>query len=65
MQVQAQQQYLNGLTQRMIPYSRTGVNQFKIRNQMQRSHSKRVTQCMFSPIDQKGISKACNGAECK
>ncbi|KAG5595949.1 hypothetical protein H5410_037181 [Solanum commersonii] len=56
------------------------VNQFKIRNQMQRSHSKRETQCILSPIglplfsnrllirltqDQKGLSKACNGAECK
>ncbi|KAG5590366.1 hypothetical protein H5410_040880, partial [Solanum commersonii] len=26
------------------------VNQFKIKNQMQRSHSKRGTQCMISPI---------------
>ncbi|KAG5630792.1 hypothetical protein H5410_002509, partial [Solanum commersonii] len=26
------------------------VNQFKIKNQMQRPHSKRGTQCMFSPI---------------
>ncbi|KAG5571448.1 hypothetical protein H5410_061214 [Solanum commersonii] len=64
----------------MIPYSHTKINQFKIRNQMQRSHSKRGTQCMFSPIglplfsnrfsiwltqDKKGLSKACNGAECK
>ncbi|KAG5585236.1 hypothetical protein H5410_045670, partial [Solanum commersonii] len=47
---------------------------------MQRSHSQRGTQCLFSPIDlplfsnqssvrlaqdQKGLSKACNGAECK
>ncbi|KAG5571463.1 hypothetical protein H5410_061229 [Solanum commersonii] len=47
---------------------------------MQRSHSKRGTQCMFSPIglplfsnrlsiwftqDQRGLSKACNGDECK
>ncbi|KAG5585774.1 hypothetical protein H5410_046208 [Solanum commersonii] len=31
----------------MIPYSNTEVNQFKIRNQMQHSHSKRGTQCMF------------------
>uniref|UniRef100_A0A0V0GL24 Putative ovule protein n=1 Tax=Solanum chacoense TaxID=4108 RepID=A0A0V0GL24_SOLCH len=64
----------------MILYSHTEVNQFKIRNQMQCSHSKRGTQCMFSPIglplfsnqlsirltqDQKGLSKACNGDECK
>ncbi|KAG5632748.1 hypothetical protein H5410_004465, partial [Solanum commersonii] len=56
------------------------VNQFKIRNQMQHSHSKRGTQYMFSPIglplffvrssvqltqDQKGFSKACNGDDCK
>ncbi len=80
MQVQAQQRYSNALTQRMIPYSHKEVNQFKIRNQMQRSHSKRGTQCMFSPIglplfsnqhlfqltqDQKGLFKACNRAECK
>ncbi|KAG5576930.1 hypothetical protein H5410_057064 [Solanum commersonii] len=64
----------------MIPYSYTEVNQFKIRNQMQHSHSKRGTQCMFLPIglplfsnrlsirltqDQKGLSKACDGDECK
>ncbi|KAG5571497.1 hypothetical protein H5410_061263 [Solanum commersonii] len=64
----------------MIPYSHTEVNQFKIRNQMQRSYSKRETQGMFSPIglplvsnqlstwltqDQKGLSNACNGDECK
>ncbi|KAG5631848.1 hypothetical protein H5410_003565 [Solanum commersonii] len=64
----------------MIPYSNKKVNQFKIRNQMQHSHSKRGTQYMFSPIglplfsnrlsirltqDQKGRSKACNGDECK
>ncbi|KAG5610140.1 hypothetical protein H5410_021421, partial [Solanum commersonii] len=49
-------------------------------NQMRHSHSKRGTQCMFSPTDlplfsnrllnwltqdQKGLFKACNGAECK
>ena len=34
----------------MIPYSRIWVNHFKIRNHMQHSHSKRGTQCMFSPI---------------
>ncbi|KAG5605722.1 hypothetical protein H5410_027214 [Solanum commersonii] len=34
----------------MIPYSRTKVNRVKIRNQMQRSHSKRGTQCMFLSI---------------
>ncbi|KAG5629728.1 hypothetical protein H5410_001445, partial [Solanum commersonii] len=64
----------------MIPYSHTEVNQFKIKNQMQHSHLKRGTQCLFSPIglplfsnrllirltqDQKGISKTCNGVECK
>ncbi|KAG5614511.1 hypothetical protein H5410_014335 [Solanum commersonii] len=64
----------------MIPYSHTEVNQFKIRNQMQRSHSKRGTQCMLSPIclplfsnrllirltqDKKGLSKAFNEVECK
>ncbi|KAG5631839.1 hypothetical protein H5410_003556 [Solanum commersonii] len=64
----------------MILYSHIEVNQFKIRNPMQRSNKKRGTQCMFSPIglplfsnrlsirftqDQKGLSKACNGAECK
>ncbi|KAG5590129.1 hypothetical protein H5410_040643 [Solanum commersonii] len=47
---------------------------------MQRLHSKRGTQCMFSPIglplfsnqlltrftqDQKGLSKACNEDDCK
>ncbi|KAG5571973.1 hypothetical protein H5410_061739 [Solanum commersonii] len=47
---------------------------------MQRSHSQRRTQCIISPIglpvfsnqhlfqlthDQKGLLKACNGAECK
>ena len=42
--------YLNALTWRMIPYSQKEVNQFKIRNPMQRSHSKRRTQCIFSPI---------------
>ena len=80
MQVQAQQNYLNALTQTMIPYLHIEVKQFKIRNQILRSHSKRGTQCMFSPIylplfsnwlsiqlsqGQKGLSKACNGAECK
>ncbi|KAG5591149.1 hypothetical protein H5410_041663 [Solanum commersonii] len=64
----------------MIPYSHTEVNQFKIRNPMQHSHSKRGTQCMLLPLglplfsnrlsiqftqDQKGLSKACNGDECK
>ncbi|KAG5619516.1 hypothetical protein H5410_004734 [Solanum commersonii] len=49
----------------MIPCPHIEVNQFKIQNQMQRSHSKRGTQCMFSPIDQKGLSKACNGDKCK
>ncbi|KAG5631010.1 hypothetical protein H5410_002727, partial [Solanum commersonii] len=49
-------------------------------NQIQHSHSKRVTQCMFSPIglslffnqssvrltqDHKGLSKACSGDDCK
>ncbi|KAG5615168.1 hypothetical protein H5410_014992 [Solanum commersonii] len=63
----------------MIPYSHTKLNQFKIRNQMQRSHLKRGTQCIFSPIGmllfsnqssvrltqgQKGLSKTCNGT-CK
>ncbi|KAG5594569.1 hypothetical protein H5410_035801 [Solanum commersonii] len=63
----------------MILYSHTEVNQFKIRNQMQHSHSKRGTQCMFSPIglplfsnrllirftqDQKGLSKACKWDKC-
>ncbi|KAG5585668.1 hypothetical protein H5410_046102, partial [Solanum commersonii] len=62
MLVQTQQQYSNALTQRMIPYLHTVVNQFKIRNQMQRSHSKKGSQCLFSPI---GLSKDCNGAECK
>ncbi|KAG5631842.1 hypothetical protein H5410_003559, partial [Solanum commersonii] len=64
-QVQAQQKYLIALAQRMIPYSHTDMSQVKIRNQIQRSHSKKGTQCMFSPIDQKGLSKTCNGAECK
>ncbi|KAG5631020.1 hypothetical protein H5410_002737, partial [Solanum commersonii] len=47
---------------------------------IQHSHSKRGTQCMFSPIglplfsnrssvwltqDHKGLSKVCNGTECK
>ncbi|KAG5585225.1 hypothetical protein H5410_045659 [Solanum commersonii] len=64
----------------MIPYSHTEVNQFKSKNQMQRSHSKRGIQCMFLPIglpllsnrlsirltqDQKGLSKAYNRDECK
>ncbi|KAG5631845.1 hypothetical protein H5410_003562 [Solanum commersonii] len=64
----------------MIPYSHKEVNQFKIKNLMQRTHSKRGTQCIFSPIglplfsnrlsiwftqDLKGLSNACNGAECK
>ncbi|KAG5571191.1 hypothetical protein H5410_060957, partial [Solanum commersonii] len=64
----------------MIPSSQTEVNQFKIRNQMQCSHLKRGTQCMFSTLglplfsdrssvwltqDQKGLSKACNGDKCK
>ncbi|KAG5576979.1 hypothetical protein H5410_057113 [Solanum commersonii] len=64
----------------MILYSHTVVNQLKIKNQMQRSHSKRGTQCMFLPIglplfsnrlsirltqDQKGHYKACNRDECK
>ena len=34
----------------MIPHSHTEVNKFKIKIKMQRSHSKRGTQCMFSPI---------------
>ncbi|KAG5581489.1 hypothetical protein H5410_052116, partial [Solanum commersonii] len=60
--------------------STKNISQLKIKNQIQRSHSKRGTQCMLSPIglplfsnrlsirltqDQKGLSKACNGAECK
>ncbi|KAG5620396.1 hypothetical protein H5410_005614 [Solanum commersonii] len=55
-------------------------NHLKFRNQDQHSHSQRYTQCMISPIglpvfsnqhlfqltqDQKGLFKACNGAECK
>ncbi|KAG5632373.1 hypothetical protein H5410_004090 [Solanum commersonii] len=50
MQVQAQPQYQNALTQIMIPYSHTQVNQFKIRNQMQHSHSERGTQCILLKI---------------
>ncbi|KAG5594879.1 hypothetical protein H5410_036111 [Solanum commersonii] len=49
-QVQAQQKYLNALAQRMIPYSHTYMSQFKIRNQIQRSHSKRGTQCILLKI---------------
>ncbi|KAG5610579.1 hypothetical protein H5410_021860 [Solanum commersonii] len=55
-------------------------NHLKFRNQMQYSLSQRKTQCILSPIglpvfsnqqlfqltqDQKGLFKACNGAECK
>ncbi|WMV24751.1 hypothetical protein MTR67_018136, partial [Solanum verrucosum] len=42
--------YRSALTSSMIPYSHKEVNEFKIRNQMQRSHSKRGTQCMLLPI---------------
>ncbi|KAG5571340.1 hypothetical protein H5410_061106 [Solanum commersonii] len=57
--------------------SSTKVSKFP---HLQRSHSKRGTQCIFSPIvlslffnqhsirltqDQKGLSKACNEAKCK
>ncbi|KAG5580400.1 hypothetical protein H5410_051027 [Solanum commersonii] len=60
--------------------SSTKVNHIKLRNQMQHSHSKRITQCVLSPIclivfsnqhlfqltqDQKGLYKACNGVGCK
>ncbi|KAG5590882.1 hypothetical protein H5410_041396, partial [Solanum commersonii] len=60
--------------------SNTSSSLTKLRNQIQRSHSQRCTQCMTSPIglpifsnqplfqltqDQKGIYKACNRAECK
>ncbi|KAG5629703.1 hypothetical protein H5410_001420, partial [Solanum commersonii] len=49
-QVQAQQKYLNALAQKMIPHSHTYMNQFKIRNQIQRPHSKRGTQCILLKI---------------
>ncbi|KAG5599285.1 hypothetical protein H5410_030655, partial [Solanum commersonii] len=63
-QVQAQQKYLYALAQRMIPYSHTYMSQFKIRNQIQCSHLKRGAQCILLK-DQKGLSRACNGAEYK
>ncbi|KAG5585666.1 hypothetical protein H5410_046100 [Solanum commersonii] len=56
MLVQTQQQYLNTLTQRIITYLHAVVNQFKFRNQMQCSHSKSGTQCLFSPI-----ASSCTG----
>ncbi|KAG5599091.1 hypothetical protein H5410_030461 [Solanum commersonii] len=34
----------------MIPYSHKEINQLKIRNQMQRSHSKKGTQCISLKI---------------
>ncbi|KAG5576538.1 hypothetical protein H5410_056672 [Solanum commersonii] len=49
-QVHAQQKYLNDLAQGMISYSHTDISQFKVRNQIQCSHLKRGTQCIFSPI---------------
>ncbi|KAG5616315.1 hypothetical protein H5410_016139 [Solanum commersonii] len=50
-QVQAQQKYLNALAQRMIPYSHTYMSQFKIKNQIQRSHSKkRNTMHLFTIV---------------
>ncbi|KAG5585590.1 hypothetical protein H5410_046024 [Solanum commersonii] len=49
-QVQAQQKYLNALAQIMIPYSHTNMSQFKIKNQIQHSHSKRGTQCILLKI---------------
>ena len=78
--IKLNRKYLSAITSRMIPYSHTEVNQFKIRNQMQRSHSKRGTQCMSSPIglpvfsnqhdiklnqDHKGLSRLVMGLRVK
>ena len=61
-------------------FTRICIINLKFRNQIQRSHSQRWTQCMLSPIglpvfsnqhllqltqDQKGLLKAYNGVECK
>ena len=80
MQVQAQPKCSNALTQGMISYSHKRFLGLKLWNQMQRSLSQGRRQRMISPIglpvfsgqhlfqltqDQKGLFKACNGAECK
>jgi len=80
MQVQAQQRYSNALTQRMIPYSHTMVQHFIVPESHTTLTLTKMNTCMTSPIglplfsnqhsfqltqDQKGLFKACNGAECK
>ena len=80
MQVQAQQRYSNALTTKMIAYSHAILQQFIVLESHTTLTLTKMNKCMTSPIglplfsnrlsirltqDQKGISKACNGVECK
>ncbi|KAG5571402.1 hypothetical protein H5410_061168 [Solanum commersonii] len=80
MKVQTQQRKSNALTQRMIPYSHTMVKQFKVSESNTTLTLTKKNTIILSPIslpifsnrqlfqltkDQKGLFKACNGAESK
>ncbi|KAG5590238.1 hypothetical protein H5410_040752, partial [Solanum commersonii] len=66
-QVQAQLKCSNVLTQRMIPYSFTMVQQFKaLESNATFTLTKKNTMHAFTHSqDKKDLYKACNGAECK
>ncbi|KAG5630281.1 hypothetical protein H5410_001998 [Solanum commersonii] len=80
MQVQTQQRYSNSLTTKMIPYSQTIIQQFRIPESHTTLTLTKMNTCMTSPIDfplfsnqhpfqliqdHKVLFKGCNGAECK
>ncbi|KAG5605524.1 hypothetical protein H5410_027016 [Solanum commersonii] len=80
MQVQAQQRYSNALTTKMIPYSHTIFQHFRVPKSHTTLTLTNLNTCMTSPIglplfsiqhsfqltqDHKGLFNTCNGAECK